>query len=616
MLNKNTIILIVSFTVLPFCSLFAQDTLTSLNGNAVIRQFLKASKQVQARKSAVAAVGDTLSLPFLDDFSGKSIYPNQKLWLDSNVYINSNYPINPISVGVATFDGTNKFGNAYRIDLPNQQGAADSLTSKPINLKPAVVIDSVYLSFYYEAGGYGNSPEFEDSLLVQFRVSGGVWTTIKKITNANNHIDSTFTQVLIKVDTAYYKNGFQFRFKNYATLSGELDHWHIDYVRLDKDRKYNDFYLEDVGFTQPVTNLLNNGYTAMPWGHYAAANTATSITVKIKNVSNPSSLAKNVNYNYTVSNSSGVVLYSPSSSARNVPSGANDSIQSVFGFQFPVAPGLHDTATFVMKNMITTTPDNIRQNDTITHYQHFKNYYAYDDGTAENGYGLNTTGGKLAYKFNIAKADTLRGVEMFFDQLLYDLHERNMKITVWSSLNPETVIYQSSNYDHPVYTNSINWFNTYVFPNGIPVSGTIYVGWVQYTADILNVGFDKSVNNGANIYYNTNTGWLNTTQKGTLMIRPLVGDKVVIPTGIDDLSANNLSVDLYPNPAKDKLFIKQNNSNTSLWYELYDLQGKVLIKQKLTNEFIDVSSLSDGLYLLRLIDTKGNSFSKKVLINK
>jgi len=56
--------------------------------------------------------------------------------LDSNVYINTGFAIAPISLGVATFDGLNKNGYAYNIDVPaNYSGPADVLTSNYINLE-------------------------------------------------------------------------------------------------------------------------------------------------------------------------------------------------------------------------------------------------------------------------------------------------------------------------------------------------------------------------------------------------------------------------------------------------------------------------------------------------
>ena len=48
----------------------------------------------------------------------------------------------------------------------------------------------------------------------------------------------------------YFYEDFQFRFRNIASISGNNDHWHIDYVRLDKNRSVveQDTVIRDVAF--------------------------------------------------------------------------------------------------------------------------------------------------------------------------------------------------------------------------------------------------------------------------------------------------------------------------------------------------------------------------------
>src|SRR5690606_37405864 len=98
-----------------------------------------------------------ISLPFFDDFSQQYYYPDADKWEDNYVYINSNYAVNPISYGVATFDGLDSTGYPYNFNNPTSHGVADYLTSKPIDLSS--VTDSVYLSFFFQPQGNGNRPE-------------------------------------------------------------------------------------------------------------------------------------------------------------------------------------------------------------------------------------------------------------------------------------------------------------------------------------------------------------------------------------------------------------------------------------------------------------------------
>ena len=89
-------------------------------------------------------IGKKVSIPFVEDFSSSTIYPNQNLWMDKLVYINNTFPIRPPSFNVATFDGLNKYGNPYGYG----RGYCDSLTSLSIDLSQIPITDkSVYLSF-------------------------------------------------------------------------------------------------------------------------------------------------------------------------------------------------------------------------------------------------------------------------------------------------------------------------------------------------------------------------------------------------------------------------------------------------------------------------------------
>ena len=77
-----------------------------------------------------------------------------------------------------------------------------------------------------------------------------------------------FEQVMIPIsDTAFLKKGFQFRFRNYAQLNGSWDHWHLDYVRLDRNRNLNDTNLLDYSFIYPAGSLLNT-YKSVPLSHF------------------------------------------------------------------------------------------------------------------------------------------------------------------------------------------------------------------------------------------------------------------------------------------------------------------------------------------------------------
>ncbi|MBL7830595.1 MAG: hypothetical protein JNK41_06175, partial [Saprospiraceae bacterium] len=85
---------------------------------------------------------DTIDLPFLDDFSYSGPYPDPKLWINDDVFINNTFAIKQPSIGVATFDGTNSGGSPYL----GGNGISDYLTSQQIDLGKYNSGSNVYLS--------------------------------------------------------------------------------------------------------------------------------------------------------------------------------------------------------------------------------------------------------------------------------------------------------------------------------------------------------------------------------------------------------------------------------------------------------------------------------------
>ena len=169
----------------------------------------------------------------IDSITFVDTHTRPALWYENEVFVNSTLPLKPPTIGVATFDGLDSTGYPYNkfID-PVGYGKADKLTSKYINLgSPINPSDRVDFSFFYQPQGRGNSPESTDSLVLEFKAPGDAWQHVWSHEGTILPTDSSFTRVTIPLkNTPYMYNGFQFRFRNYATLSGNLDHWHIDYV--------------------------------------------------------------------------------------------------------------------------------------------------------------------------------------------------------------------------------------------------------------------------------------------------------------------------------------------------------------------------------------------------
>jgi hypothetical protein len=330
----------------------------------------------------------SLSLPFFDDFyyAYKQTYPDASKWQDSSVYVNYGYAKYPISLGVATFDGLNKRGLPYKNIISSTASEdADTLTSQPINLlsngsytyTPA---DSIALVFYYQRMGNGDNPESSDSLILDFyKPAQNIWQKrVWSITGSNIAPvnDSTFTKVHIYItDTAYFHDGFKFRFRNKATPVGSVDHWHLDYIKLDKNLYTTDTIIDDAAFYYMSTPLLKN-YSAMPYNHFKPSEMASNIRNCIKN--NNKHTTKNVNYQFNIYDGSYNFLYNYNGGSANVAPGVNTvTVHQKPTFSYTLNPT--DTTRYFTKHFINTMPDTWAYNDTIIQCTSLTIYFAYDD---------------------------------------------------------------------------------------------------------------------------------------------------------------------------------------------------------------------------------------------
>lgn len=635
------------FFILVSITSYSQEVLSDPSYNPVVAEKWQQLQMQQSSFKTTSAL-DTIDIntkPFLDDFSLNSVYPDTAWWIDQYVYINRDYPIAPVTVGVATFEGLDASGLPYdwTIQEPNTR-EADKLTSKAINLgSPLTSGDSIYLSFYYQARGHGEAPEAKDSLVLEFRSPTKDWSRVwYKNGYTPTDPDTSFHQVMIAItDTALYlKNGFQFRFKNYATLSGNIDHWHVDYVYLNKSRNMNDTIREDVALVYSPPSLLNE-YQAMPWEQYSTTETKTGIQMFMRNNMNS---PKNTNYKYFIKDNSGTVLNTYDGGSTNVNTFETGGYNNYSAHASPVVsysfPALNDTATFFVEHRLITTPDEDTLNNKIIFPQKFHNYYAYDDGTCEKAYVVFSTQfySYVANKFNLNVNDTLKAILVFFNPAYEKVDQAGtkplpIKIMVWDDNNgvPGNIIYQADTVVYSVYEPGHNSFHTFKIDTaGIALnSGAFYVGWQQINtfgsnAPKIRIGFDVNTNSKNKTFYDlsgTGTTWTASTVNGSLMIRPVMKE-IYSSSGIEN-NSNKVKaqlIEIYPNPANE--YIHLNSATTfdvKQFIIIYDIFGRNILEERIQRypKTINTSDLADGIYLVKIQDKnqKTSQVTKLIVVH-
>jgi len=607
-------IIVILFATWCSLDINAQEILIPLSENPV----LKAHQKNQPLEKDFKAT-DTLELPFIDDFSTSYLYPDANLWADSFAFINNAYPDLPPSIGVATFDAIDETGNFYPNSGYEIPFIADYLTSKPINLDyPGD--NSIYLSFYYQPQGLGDNPEEQDSLILEFYdIQDSVWNKVWSVAGTTNQ---DFQQVIIQISASkYLKKGFQFRFKNIASLSsssvpskvGNVDHWHIDYVYLNRNRNASDLVKHDIAFVSTMLPFLKD-YSAMPWKHFLVNPSqmlATNIEVTYRNNDNVNRLIERIDFIFK-DNSGGLPNDTLEGGSSDLSPG--DLVNFKAPFNYPFTTNSSDTASFTITAKITTDDFDPTMNNEVSYIQRFNNYYAYDDGTAEIGYGLIGEGSKyakLAYQFTIPKKDTLQSVLMYFNRTYNDASKKYFYLTVWNddgTGQPGSIIYQKEGV-LPEYGEELNQFQTYKIDTTLIIdAGKFYVGWIQTTEDLLNIGMDLNYVANDKIFYNITGTWTNSNYLGSLMIRPVFGK--VLPTAnqeIKDFKQNNV-VKIYPNPVKDILNLRIDTDEFygDLYLYIIDIQGKILYQNTVRQQTsINFSTFQTGIYFIKIMDTSG-----------
>lgn len=632
-------IIIISLLILStFYKVDAQERLAPLQQIAV-------PERNMAPKAA-----SSVQLPFFDDFSDYGGWPRRDLWEASPVLVSRGYASMPPSIGMATLDVLNAEGELYTFSTG--RFAADTLTSVAIRLdsafsptkKALAPSDSVMLSFFYLPGGgeqalwerIGECPNSEDSLLVEFwNPANDAWEQVwatggESVDSLVAHTHQHWQYVCIPITNRdYFSSEFRFRFRNYGTLTlltetgiaGNTDQWHIDYVTLDQNRRRNISTARDITFVEAAPSMLEK-YQAMPARQFNSDEMASMLEMTI---ANRYSQALASHYYYTVYDESHQEIANYDGGYENIPPFLpNETYQTYtphavppVNFVFPVSgtPRTFEVAHIVKEG---ASNDEHPCNDTVRFIQVFDNYYAYDDGEPENGYGLSSTSSTIsvACRFELNVADTLTAIDLYFN------HTRDnenvgipFNLTIWEDNEgkPGRVVYSDPTTRYADFE-GLNHYVRYLLETPQVVNGTIYVGFVQHSGDYINMGFDRNNDARDNIYYNIGSMWQKTVYKGALMLRPYFGAKATI--GIHPTA--EMDVAIYPNPAKDFIHISVAHPEQTRM-ELYNLLGQRILSQEQVSD-ITVSSLPAGTYILHLYGPSNRSgrdhTMKKIVVLK
>ncbi len=645
-------------------SLQAQERLSGLSTNQqIVRRYQQWQRHYKSQKASEENKVPH-QLPFFDDFKNASVYPDSSKWIGKSAFVNNAFCYLPPDRGVVTFDALDSTGNVYST-ATSTPSVADILTSQPIRLdslisssskKALSPADSVYLSFYYQPQGVGNAPETNDSLVLEFKYPTGdstyqandsswqptyVWKRVWKtpgmdLQTFQQLYGKNFVQVMIPLrDSELFYKAFQFRFFNYVSIASNntpswktnTDEWNVDFVYLNSNRSAGDTTYRKLTFSGTYPSFIKH-YTSMPYAQYRADPTNSTNPTFHVYIANLDKVSHSGHYKYTVNQEGGSFSYSYN--------GGTNTLQPFSGFGFedcnstesaaqacPKVNSLfsldyhQDTASYLIKQYISDPANSAIQADSMVYKQLFYNYFSYDDGTPEQGYGIEPAGAMVACKFKMNTPDSLTAIQIYFNKPQASNNLIYFNLMVWSDNNgkPGDIIYEQDN-QQVQWSPDLYGFHTYKLSKPVLLSGVFYVG-LQQQQENVNIGFDANDDAQKDIFYYTNNNWYQTSFQGALMIRPVIGKSNIV-LGTENYQAINENiVKAYPNPAINGISFSgiKIDAGEPVRVEVYNLLGNLVSQQELAQNYLSTQYLANGFYIARIY-TQNKIYSVRLIVRK
>ncbi len=573
-----------------------------------------ADGKIAATNAHLKIQAEPLTLPFWDDFYSGHV--DSLKWENKGALASQTIGIDPPSIGVVYLDGVDGRGKPYSTAI-SENGEGDQLISREIDLSVYQARDSLYLSFFWQAGGQAELPDEQDQLELYFADDSGEWQLVWSVAGGDLENQSVFSHEMVKVNAPFYHSQFRFRFLNKGRLSGPFDSWILDYIYLNRDRSMYEVHYEDRTLTKSPSSLLGK-YSALPFWEWNSNRDRylSPIQGQFKNLSGRframeyTVLLRDKLTREVLRQVHSQTPFNPVPQAlerRDFSSIALRELDLELTEAFDLETVVYLTTGdgFLVEDIsgsdtLYANQVDYRVNDSIYHTLPLRDFMAYDNGRVDYAAGINQRSGMLALRYEMSTPAYLKGMSINFANL--SQAGSPLELMVWSDLDAE-----------PIYRKEIlipdkellDEFSYFPLDTNVALSDTFYIGFTQFSNDFIYVGLDKSNNTGEEVFFNVSGSWQqNEEVEGSLMMRPHLSlSAPAEATG----EASQGEIVAYPNPVVERLFVEGEVDGIKV-FDAYGRQIKVAVESFEKGKILNFTGREKGVYIVHAwTDSKPSS---------
>jgi hypothetical protein len=185
---------------------------------------------------------------------------------------------------------------------------------------------------------------------------------------------------------------------------------------------------------------------------------------------------------------------------------------------------------------------------------------------------------------------------------------------------PGNIIYTDDNV-RPEFPDGLNRFYNHVFDEYVKLGVQVfYVGWIQSSNHLLNIGYDRNVDSQTKNFYNVGGEWIQSSFEGSIMIRPLVGR--ALGDDQEEYKTTATQIEVYPNPSGTSAYITIQLPESEMDSEnrpyqtlrIIDVSGRMVYEGPYVTSF-PVQAMERGFYIIHVSNSRlSTNYTAKMLI--